>query len=269
MVRIASAVLLIAVVAGTIWWLPWWVTLVLAVGAAVLGGRELAGLAAHAGTPVSPGFLSLASGASALMTAVSGRTEIGLSSDGLPALLLLIMIAMGLIALVSGPPSPLTLTRIGILCLAPLYVGMPLGAIARAHATLGPAAITWFIGVVATSDTAQYYTGRLIGVHKLAPVVSPAKTIEGAVGGFALSALAGAAFASWGLIDLQPITGAMLALLLAGFGMCGDLFESLLKRSAGVKDSAALIPGHGGVLDRLDSYLFAGPVFYLFVRFVV
>ena len=130
MVRIASAVLLIAVVAGTIWWLPWWVTLILAAGVAALGGRELAGLATHAGTPVPPGFLSLASGATALMTAVSGRTEIGLSSDGLPALLLLIMIATGLIALVSGPPSPLTLTRLGILCLAPLYVGMPLGALA-------------------------------------------------------------------------------------------------------------------------------------------
>jgi phosphatidate cytidylyltransferase len=268
MVRIASAVLLIAVVAGTIWWLPWWATLILAVGAAAVGGRELAGLAAHAGTPVSPGFLGLASGAAAMMTAVSGRTEIGMSSDGLPALLLVIMIAIGLIALVSGPPSPLTLTELGILCLAPLYVGMPLGAIARAHATLGPAAITWLIGVVATSDTAQYYTGRLFGIRKLAPVVSPAKTIEGAVGGLAASAVAGAAMASWGLIDLQPVTAALLALLLAGFGMCGDLFESLLKRSAGVKDSAALIPGHGGVLDRVDSYLFAGPVFYLFVRFV-
>jgi phosphatidate cytidylyltransferase len=260
MVRIASAVLLLTLVAGTIWWLPWWATLLLAVGAAAMGGRELSGLAAHAGTPVSPGFLGLASGAAALMTAVSGRTEIGLSSDGLPALLLVTMIAIGLIALVSGPPSPMTLTQLGILCLAPLYVGMPLGAIARAHATLGPAAITWLVGVVATSDTAQYYTGRLLGIRKLAPVVSPGKTLEGAV--------AGAAMASWGLIDLQPVTGALLALLLAGFGLCGDLFESLLKRSAGVKDSAALIPGHGGVLDRLDSYLFAGPVFYLFVRFV-
>jgi phosphatidate cytidylyltransferase len=268
MVRIASAVLLIAIVAGTIWWLPWWATLLLAVAVAAIGGRELAGLASHAGTPVSPGFLSLASGATALMTAVSGRTEIGLSSDGLPALLLLITIAIGLMTLVSGPPSPLTLTRVGILCLAPLYVGMPIGAIARAHATLGPAAISWFVVVVATSDTAQYYTGRLFGIRKLAQVVSPAKTVEGAAGGLAASAVAGAALASWGLVDLQPVSAALLALLLAGFGMCGDLFESLLKRSAGVKDSAALIPGHGGVLDRLDSYLFAGPVFYLFVRFV-
>jgi len=70
------------------------------------------------------------------------------------------------------------------------------------------------------------------------------------------------------MVDLSGGSGALLGLLLAGFGICGDLFESLLKRSAGVKDSSVLIPGHGGVLDRLDSYLFAGPVFYLFLRFV-
>ena len=269
MIRLASAVLLIAIVAGTIWWLPWWATVFLSVVAAAIGGGELAGLALHAGAPVPRAFVSLAAATTALMVALSARPSFGLSADGLTAVLLTTMVATGLLALVSGPPSPLTLTRVGVLCLAPMYVGLPLGAMARTHGLFGPAAITWLIGVMVVSDSAQYYTGRLVGIRKLAPLVSPAKTVEGAAGGLAAASVAGAAFAAWGLMAVEPIVAGLLALLLAGFGMCGDLFESLLKRSAGVKDSAALIPGHGGVLDRLDSYLFAGPVFYLFTRYVV
>ncbi|HEY7474392.1 MAG TPA: phosphatidate cytidylyltransferase [Vicinamibacterales bacterium] len=268
MLRIASAVPLIAIVAGTIWWVPWWGTLLLAVVAAGFCGRELGGLAVRAGAAVPPLFAGIASAAATLVTGLQGHAELGVADDALIGLLLLTMIAAGLVALASGPPSPATLTRAGVVCLAPLYIGLPLGAIARSQALFGPAAVTWFIAIMAISDTAQFYAGRLIGIRKLAPLVSPAKTVEGAAGGFAATAIAGAALAAWGAIALEPIVAAMLAVLLAGIGMCGDLFESMLKRSAGVKDSAAVIPGHGGVLDRLDSYLFAGPVFYLFMRFV-
>ena len=268
MTRIVSGVLLIVVVAGTIWWLPWWVTLALAALAAAIGGSELAGLAAHAGVPVSTAFVALAAGASTVMAALPALTSLGFSEDTLTSLLLATMIAAGLLTLASGPPSPGTLTRVGLVGLAPLYVGLPLGAIARTQATVGPAAVTWLVAVIAISDTAQFYTGRLIGRRKLAPLVSPAKTIEGAAGGLIAAAIVGSLLASWGMIDLGAGSGALLGFLLAGFGICGDLFESLLKRSAGVKDSSVLIPGHGGVLDRLDSYLFAGPVFYLFLRFV-
>jgi phosphatidate cytidylyltransferase len=267
MTRIVSGVLLIVVVAATIWWLPWWVTLALAALAAAVGGSELAGLAAHAGAPVSPAFVALAAGASTVMAALPALTSLGFSEDTLTSLLLATMIAAGLLTLASGPPSASTLTRVGLVGLAPLYVGLPLGAIARTHATVGPAAVTWLIAVIAISDTAQFYTGRLIGRRKLAPLVSPAKTIEGAAGGLIAAAIVGSLLA--GMVGLAPASGALLGFLLAGFGICGDLFESLLKRSAGVKDSSILIPGHGGVLDRLDSYLFAGPVFYLFLRFVL
>jgi phosphatidate cytidylyltransferase len=268
MPRIASAVPLIAIVAGTIWWAPWWGTLALAAIAAAFCGRELGGLAGLAGAAVPPFFLALAAASATLATGLHGHAALGVAEDLLIAVLLTAMIAAGLVSLASGPPSPVTLVRAGIICLAPLYIGLPLGAIARAQALFGPAALTWFIAIIAISDTAQYYTGRLVGIRKLAPLVSPAKTVEGAAGGFAASAVAGAALAAWGLITLEPIVAAILALLLAGFGMCGDLFESVLKRSVGAKDSASLIPGHGGVLDRLDSYLFAGPIFYLFMRFV-
>jgi phosphatidate cytidylyltransferase len=237
--------------------------------AAAIGGGELANLARHAGAPVPTAFVSLAAAAVALVVGLPAHADRGPSSDVVAAVLLATTVASGLLALASGPPSAATLTRVGILGLAPLYVGLPLGALARTHALFGPAALTWLIGVVAVSDSAQYYSGRLFGIRKLAPLVSPAKTVEGAAGGFAAAAVGGAAMAAWGLVGMQPIVAALLALLLAGFGMCGDLFESLLKRSAGVKDTASIIPGHGGVLDRLDSYLFAGPVFYLFSRFVV
>jgi phosphatidate cytidylyltransferase len=105
----------------------------------------------------------------------------------------------------------------------------------------------------------------MFGRRKLAPAVSPAKTVEGAIGGLVLATIAGAVAGPRlsHIASLTPPVGALIGLFVAAFGIVGDLFESLLKRSAGVKDSSALIPGHGGVLDRVDSYLFAAPCFYI------
>jgi phosphatidate cytidylyltransferase len=145
---------------------------------------------------------------------------------------------------------------------------LPLGAMAWIRDVHGPAALIWLVAVIALSDTAQYYAGNLWGSRKLAPVVSPKKTVEGAIGGFVVAPLAGAALAQWALPELSIGVAGLLALGLALVGMAGDLFESLLKRSVGAKDSSALIPGHGGVLDRVDAYLFAAPTFYLFLRYI-
>ena len=120
------------------------------------------------------------------------------------------------------------------------------------------------IVMIAVSDSAQYYCGRTFGRRKLAPSVSPAKTVEGAVGGVAVAAIVGAATVSVALPGVSMRAGALLTLALALAGIVGDLFESLLKRSVGVKDSSALIPGHGGILDRFDGFLFVLPgVYYL------
>jgi len=120
---------------------------------------------------------------------------------------------------------------------------------------------------VILSDTAQLYTGRLVGRRLLAPAISPKKTVAGAVGGFVAGTLGMVIVGRWWLapVDLPWRIG--LGLAVVAVGMAGDLFESLLKRSAGVKDASALIPGHGGVLDRIDALLFAAPVFYIFVRY--
>ena len=118
------------------------------------------------------------------------------------------------------------------------------------------------------SDTAQYYTGRLTGRHLLAPAISPKKTVEGAIGGVVFGTLVFAVLGGWPLgrmpVALRVLVG--VAIVLAG--IAGDLFESMLKRSAGVKDSSSIIPGHGGILDRIDALLFAAPVYYIVLQYV-
>jgi phosphatidate cytidylyltransferase len=108
----------------------------------------------------------------------------------------------------------------------------------------------------------------MFGKRPLAPAISPKKTVEGAMGGI----LFGTAAMFAGGLRLFPAATPVILLLasatVVGMGIVGDLFESLLKRSAGVKDSSTLIPGHGGVLDRIDSWLFAGPVYYVFARYL-
>jgi len=123
------------------------------------------------------------------------------------------------------------------------------------------ALLTW------STDTAAYLFGVAFGRHKLMPRVSPNKSIEGAVGG-----LVGAGLVGWYLTGnltpfMTPVAGALLGLVVGIMGQLGDLVESLIKRDAGIKDSAQLIPGHGGVLDRFDSLLFTAPVVYYYFRF--
>ena len=150
---------------------------------------------------------------------------------------------------------------------APIYIGLPLGALAWVRATGGREAVLLLLATIVVSDSAQYYTGRAFGRRPLSPTISPKKTTEGAIGGMVFGTLAMAVGGLWVFespIWMLALLGAAISLL----GIVGDLFESLLKRSAGVKDSSNLIPGDGGVLDRIDSWLFAAPVYYVFVRYL-
>jgi phosphatidate cytidylyltransferase len=124
-----------------------------------------------------------------------------------------------------------------------------------------PLILTW------VSDTAGFFVGRAIGKRKLMPSVSPGKTVAGAVGALAFCMLASWAYARWVLVPfaslgLRPATALVLGAAIGAAVQVGDLVESLLKREGGVKDSSHLVPGHGGVLDRIDSLLFALPVTY-------
>ena len=149
---------------------------------------------------------------------------------------------------------------------AAVYIGMPMGMLVAVHGLLGWRATLLLLGTVVVSDSSQFYTGRLLGRHPLAPAISPKKTIEGAIGGV----IFGTAFLAVVGALILPFSGygplIILGLLVVVLGICGDLFESRLKRTAGMKDSSALIPGHGGVLDRIDALLFAVAPFYLYIR---
>jgi phosphatidate cytidylyltransferase len=123
--------------------------------------------------------------------------------------------------------------------------------------------------VVWSSDVAAYYVGHAIGRRPMAPRVSPRKTIEGAIGGL-LGAVAAAFIARrWFIYRLSVADAVVLGLALGGIGMLGDLVESMLKRGADVKDSARLVPGHGGLLDRVDSLLYAAPLLYYYYVFAM
>ncbi len=135
----------------------------------------------------------------------------------------------------------------------------------RFHDGLG-FVVMMFTAILLT-DIGCYYAGRHLGKHKLAPVVSPNKTVEGSVGG-AVCAVLGAVAVSY-FIDYEWYYAALIGLICTVFAQIGDLCESLIKRDAGVKDSGDTLPGHGGFLDRTDSFIFTIPVMYYFCKYFV
>ena len=180
-------------------------------------------------------------------------------------LVLVLLIALGwLAAEVLFDAAPLQDAAAAVL--APVYLGVPLALLVLVHAAHGAPATLLIIAVVIVSDSSQYYTGRAFGRRPLAPAISPKKTVEGAVGGLVFGTLFALLAGRW----LFPAAGTagllILGMSLVVLGICGDLFESRLKRAAGIKDSSSLIPGHGGILDRIDALLFAAPAFFLYVR---
>lgn len=147
-----------------------------------------------------------------------------------------------------------------------LYLGLTLGTLSMTRLLpLGEWLIFFLLLVTWASDTGAYLVGTMYGRHRLAPTISPKKTVEGLVGGLIAAIIAGYAARWWFLPDLSGLDCLILATLLTITGLWGDLTESAMKRSVGMKDSGGILPGHGGMLDRLDSLLFTAPVFYYYV----
>ena len=267
MTRILSALVLLAVVVGTIYFLPSEGTLVLALIAAVLAFAEYCRLSRALGLTVPGGI----GGAAVVLVCFemwfADRT---LHANLVYLVLLAALIVIGAASVGRGRPAPSVLADAAATMFAPIYIGLPLGSLAALRADSHPDGrwlILLLLATIVVSDSAQYYAGRAFGRRPLSPEISPKKTVEGAIGGviFAMIAMAVGGRRVFGSpVWMLALFGAVISLL----GIVGDLFESLLKRSAGVKDSSHMIPGHGGVLDRLDSWLFAAPVYYAFVRFL-
>jgi len=258
MLRILSALFLIPVFFGCIWFFPSPLLLVVAEVVLVLAFMEYARLSDALGARIPR--------AASAVAAMATCAAVGL---GLPLELPLVAVLVGLGAIIVGSrtPSPGVLNDVAAAVFPAIYLGLPLGTLVALHAMAGREVVLLLLATIVVSDSAQYFTGRLFGRHKLSPAISPKKTVEGAVGGFILAPLAMAAVATWWLPGRTTGWVLLVGLAIVGLGIAGDLFESLLKRSAGVKDSSTLIPGHGGVLDRIDAMLFAAPVFYVLLKY--
>jgi phosphatidate cytidylyltransferase len=183
------------------------------------------------------------------------------------ALVLLTMTTLAA-AILRGAPFEQLLASAGATVLGVLYVVVLGGHIISVRTGFRPALAThllsFFFLVLMGSDIAAYYTGRAFGRRKLAPAISPGKTWEGAIGGMAASLIAAAAAHYLFFRELSLPAALPLAAVMNVLGVVGDLVESALKRGAGAKDAAKILPGHGGLLDRLDSLLFNAPVIYYF-----
>ncbi len=178
--------------------------------------------------------------------------------------LVIVVIASALLPLVRLGQIPTAAQRVTGAIAAPLYVGLLLMTLAMLRRDHGPAFVFLTLTIAWMGDTGGYTLGRAIGKTPLYPAVSPKKTREGLLGSV-LFATGAAVLASLTYLDQLPLVPAALLGFAGGLlGQAGDLVESLLKRSTGVKDSGNLLPGHGGLLDRIDALLVVSPLVYLF-----
>jgi phosphatidate cytidylyltransferase len=260
MIRVLSALILAAIVIGVVTLLPPIATLLLAVLAAALAFDEYADLAAALDIKL-PRVLCAA-------TVTVACVAVGSDSLPLDVVLIASLVVVGVYVVATSRPGPSALRDAAAAMLPIIYIGVPIGSLAAIRLIGGRDATLLLIVTMIASDSAQYYTGRMFGRTPLAAAISPKKTREGAIGGLVIGTAAMTAGARWVFPETPMPIVAVAAAVIVAVGMAGDLFESLIKRSAGVKDSSSVIPGHGGVLDRIDSWLFAGPMYYVFTRYL-
>lgn len=150
-----------------------------------------------------------------------------------------------------------------------IYIPLPLCfLILMRESHSGTIWIFLLLAIIFAGDTSAFYVGSYLGRHKLSPAISPGKTIEGAIGGLVANLVIGAIGKFFFLPGLPWGTALLFFITVGIAGQVGDLFESELKRSSDIKDSSGILPGHGGILDRIDALLFASPVAYIFIVYV-
>jgi len=262
LVRLATAVVMIPVLLGLIYFGPAWGWLAFICLAAGVGAYEMFGMT-HPEDQVARGVGIV------LTLLVTLGLWFGLDSA---RLLITVLVAIPVLSLL------LTLWRLGEMpsvalrvaggAFGPLWVGLGLGAVALLRVVGkddGGGYVVLSLGLAWIGDTGGYFAGRAFGKHKLYEEVSPKKTVEGAIGGVVATVIFAVVMSLFFLSTLPIRDAVILGVLGSVLGICGDLGESLLKRSSGVKDSGGIVPGHGGILDRIDALLITGPLTLLYL----
>jgi phosphatidate cytidylyltransferase len=271
--RVVTAAVLIPAVVAVVWWGSTGLVAALTGLVTLLALLEFFTLAARAGLYGCRIWTCLCALALLFDQAAAARQSdtpdvFQLYADHVTTELVAFVFVLGVAVTVLTSRRPLVeaLPSIGVSAAGLLFVAYPLSFIVRLHGTggdLGPKSVLFLLVVVWVGDTAAYFVGRAVGRHLMAPKLSPKKTWEGAVANLVASLLVGLAFFLWTRFWLSQ------ALILAGLvsvvGQVGDLLESAYKRSASVKDSGAIVPGHGGVLDRIDALILAAPVVWYYL----
>jgi phosphatidate cytidylyltransferase len=264
--RLATAAVAVPIILAFVFVFPPWAFYLLALAASLVGALEFFAMT-HPGDRGSQAI--------GLIVSAAASVAVYLWSDD-PRVLITVLVAVPIVGLL------VTLVRLGALETAalracalgfgPVFVVVPLTLLAVLRRTMGPpgsGAVLLALGLAWLADTGAYFAGRAFGRHRLYAAVSPQKTVEGAVGGL-LGSIVWALVASlWFLRGTLPLAHAVPLAVVAGvLGQAGDLGESLLKRSTGVKDSGAIVPGHGGVLDRVDALIVTAAVVFLYLEWV-
>ena len=242
---------------------PPWGWLIFVMAATLIGASELYGMT-HPGDRPSQMVLSALT-----IGVIFVMWQWGTSARVLLTLIVLLPMASTFLVLVRLGDIPTAALRVAAGAFGPLYLGAGLGTLVLLRRDVpdgqGPGFVLLALVLSWFSDTGAYFAGRFLGKHKLYPAVSPKKTVEGALGGLLFSVI-GAVIGHFTYVRSLPLgDGLILAIVAGGLGQVGDLGESLLKRSVGVKDSGGIVPGHGGILDRVDALLVTSTVTYLYI----
>ena len=257
--RILSTAVLLPVFVWILLGAPAWVFTLMVVAVGMLANWEFTRMFERAGVPVLRDAGLIWGG---LVTLAFVRP------DRAGAAFAVVVIGLLVASLDRGSAGPARWQRVAVTLLGVCYVNWLLGHTISLRAL--PDGMHWvllLVWVTWLGETAAYTVGSLIGRHKLAPRISPGKTVEGAVAQLAASLLGALTAGGWLFPGLLLRDAIVVGLLLGVLGQVGDLVESALKRSVGTKDTGQVIPGHGGILDRIDGLLFNAPALFYYVTY--
>jgi phosphatidate cytidylyltransferase len=264
-VRLLTAAVGIPIILWMLFLAPAWVWSTFALFASGVAASELAGMTLQ-------GQRSLQAWMVVASVAVTGVLVFVPRADALVTLLFGVVISGALATLARPDPMHTASARMGWLIAGPFYIGGAIGAIAKLHHLEEGAGGTWVVLSMALawgSDTGGYFAGRAFGKHKLYEKVSPKKTVEGAIGGLVTIVAMALAMRFLWMPELSVVDAVVLALVAGALGQAGDLCISVVKRSTGVKDTGFIIPGHGGLLDRIDALMFTATVTWIYAHWVL